>query len=294
LASGGAGPGFGVSGGAAKAYATGVAVTGNVQANASANGGASGPDNGTAFTQSAAKNASGEVVTTASAIGGGEWISPNALTVAAVGPGAVTLAKTFTPGQAVSDAVLTPKGADIGVGAMSAAYDALGSLQSSQYEATAVFAFTAPKSGETVYLNLLSDNFGTIGFDTLELGVLVDGIQKCIPSQCAFTSLAGARAFFASHPIGLGSLAGNQSIEIEYFLGYKYATSAAPGNGFGFTYDLATKPVAKALTPAVFDFPISQSSTVPEPSTWAMTLMGLAGLGFVGLRSRAPKLASSV
>jgi len=68
-ASGGAGPGFGVSGGAAKAYASGVAVTGNVQANASAKAGASGPDNGTAFALSAAKNASGEVVTRAAAIG---------------------------------------------------------------------------------------------------------------------------------------------------------------------------------------------------------------------------------
>jgi hypothetical protein len=35
------------------------------------------------------------------------------------------------------------------------------------------------------------------------------------------------------------------------------------------------------------------SSTVPEPSTWAMMLMGLAGLGLVGLRSRASKLVSS-
>jgi hypothetical protein len=32
---------------------------------------------------------------------------------------------------------------------------------------------------------------------------------------------------------------------------------------------------------------------VPEPSTWAMMLMGLAGLGFIGLRTRASKLASS-
>ncbi len=31
---------------------------------------------------------------------------------------------------------------------------------------------------------------------------------------------------------------------------------------------------------------------VPEPSTWAMMLVGFAGLGFVGLRSRAAKLAS--
>ena len=29
-------------------------------------------------------------------------------------------------------------------------------------------------------------------------------------------------------------------------------------------------------------------NTVPEPSTWAMMLLGFAGLGYAGLRSRQP------
>jgi hypothetical protein len=162
---------------------------------------------------------------------------------------------------------------------MSAAYGGLGPLQ---YAATAVF--TTPKS-ETLYLNLLSDNFGQPGFDfdTLTLEVFVNGIQKC--SHCAFSSLAGARAFFTAHPISLGALAAGESITMDYFLGYKSGTSAVVGDGFGFTYDLATAPVAKALTPAAFDFAATSASTVPEPSTWAMMLIGFAGLAFAGYRA---------
>jgi hypothetical protein len=273
--------GTGGASGAAKAYATGVAVNGNVQANASANGGG-GVIAGTVFAQSEAKNASGEALTTASAPGGRGSTSPSAVTAAAVGSGSVTLANTFTSGGVVSDDILTPKGSDISVGAMSAAYGGLGALQ---YEATAVFDFATPKSGETVYLNLLSDNFGTIGFDTLTLEVFVNGNEKC--SSCTFSSPAAARAFFASRPIDLGPLAGSQSIQLDYFLGYKSGTSAVVGDGFGFTYDLATMPVAATPAAAAFDFPMPQSSTVPEPSTWVMMLIGFAGLGCAVYRASA-------
>jgi hypothetical protein len=261
--------GSGGAAGAANAYATGVAVNGNVQANASANGGA-GVIAGTAFAQSEAKNASGEAMTTASAPGGRGSTSPSVVTAAGVGPGSVTLAKTFTAGQTVSDAILTPKGQYIG--AMSAAYGGLGALQ---YEATA--AFRTPKS-ETLYLNLRSDNFGKSGFDfdTLTLEVFVNGIEKC--SQCTFSSLAGARAFFTADAISLGALAAGESITMDYVLGYKSGTSAVVGDGFGFTYDLATAPVAKALG---LD---TAPPTVPEPSTWGMMLVGFAGLGYAAFR----------
>jgi hypothetical protein len=211
------------------------------------------------------------VATTASAPSGN---SASALTTAAVGSGSVTLAPTFTAGEVVSDAIRTPTGPYFGVGAMSAAY---GILAPPQYEATAVF--TTPKS-EMLYLNLLSDSFGVIGFDSLTLEVFVNGIEKC--SQCTFSSPAGARAFFTAHPIGLGAIAAGESITIDYFLGYNSGTSAVVGDGFGFTYDIATAPVA-----AAFDFPASQSSAIPEPSTWAMMLVGFAGLAFAGYRARS-------
>ena len=66
---------------------------------------------------------------------------------------------------------------------------------------------------------------------------------------------------------------------MDYFLGYKSGTSAVVGDGFGFTYDLATAPVAKTLGLG------TAASSVPEPSTWAMMLVGFAGLAFAGYRA---------
>ena len=36
------------------------------------------------------------------------------------------------------------------------------------------------------------------------------------------------------------------------------------------------------------------SSTVPEPSTWAMMLLGFAGLGYVGFRKARARSATSI
>ena len=51
------------------------------------------------------------------------------------------------------------------------------------------------------------------------------------------------------------------------------------------------------LTSAAFnpnDFAIGTValSSVPEPSTWAMMLLGFAGLGFAGFRTRKPAVAA--
>jgi hypothetical protein len=37
---------------------------------------------------------------------------------------------------------------------------------------------------------------------------------------------------------------------------------------------------------------VSQSSIIPEPSTWAMMLLGFTGLGYAGMR-RSNRLARS-
>jgi hypothetical protein len=282
-ASGGAGGA--AAGGAARAYATGLALTGSVQANASANGGESGVTPGTAFAQSDAKNSSGEALTTASAPGGGAGTSPSASTAAGVGSVSLTPAN-ITPGQAVSNAIRT--GPYIGEGAMSAGYDGLGPLQ---YEATATFDFKTSAS-ETLYLNLLSDQVSGIGFDSLELLVLVDGTTRI---QRVFSSSGGAETFLATDP-SLGTIAAGsqfQSIEIEYFLDYKSGTSAVIPNGFGFTYELAPKRFTLMTATAALDFAAATLTAIPEPSTWAMMLIGFAGLACAGYRASRKAVAGN-
>jgi PEP-CTERM motif len=44
---------------------------------------------------------------------------------------------------------------------------------------------------------------------------------------------------------------------------------------------------------AGFGFDLAVGGAVPEPSTWAMMLVGFAGLGFVGYRRRAAAILRS-
>jgi hypothetical protein len=264
-------------GGSASAVASaGSTGSGPVQADASAFGGAGYSYHpgfaGTASVSASAHNQSGEVMTTASAPAGGPRPT-SALSNAAVGPspGSITPVN-ISLSQAVSDAILTPKGPDIGVGAMSAAYGGLGA---EQYEATAVFDFRSTKS-EPLVLNLLADNVAYSGFDSLELQVIVDGTPRLSKTFSGPTSVADAETWFNGHSLPLGTIAaGSQSIKIDYSLAYDPYISG----GFGFTYDFASPAVGTAL-----DLPASPSSTVPEPSTWAMMLLGFAGIGYAAYR----------
>jgi hypothetical protein len=147
-----------------------------------------------------------------------------------------------------------------------------GSGSAATYEATATFDFSTSKS-EAPDLNLLSDSFAEsagIAFDSLELQVVNETTSKNLASL-SFTSSSAAEKFFNKGQVSLGLVGpGSQSIEIEYMLGYNSGTSVAPGNGFSFTYDLVDPRVGAA---------------VPETSTWAMMLVGFAGLAFAGYRA---------
>ena len=142
--------------------------------------------------------------------------------------------------------------------------------QPDQYEATATFDFK-PSTTETLYFNLLSDQVSGIGFDSLGLEVVINGTT--IDIQKSFPSLGDAETFLGADP-SLGTFTNGipVSIEIEFLFDY---TSGASG-GFAFTYDLAKGRLAPALAFA--------SPAVPEPSTWAMMLIGFAGLAFAGYR----------
>jgi hypothetical protein len=276
-----------VYGGTASAVASaGSTGSGPVQADASAFGGAGYSYNpglaGAASVSASAQNHSGEVMTAASDPGAGPR-GTSALSNAAIGPGSESLIPNGTA-DAVSNAILTPEGPDIGVGAMSAAYG--GRWGPVQYEATAVFDFTSTKS-EPLVLNLLADNVAGTGFD-ITLEVFAKATSSTPTFSHTFTSLTGsdgAESFFASHALLLGSLAaGSHSVKLEYLLNYLDAPYSL-SDGFGFTYDLATAPVVAAPTTAAFDFSTSPTVTIPEPSTWVMLLVGFAGLAFAGYRA---------
>ena len=166
-------------------------------------------------------------------------------------------------GEAISNATLTPGGPTIGVGGMSIGYG--GSGKSLLYEAQADFDFTTT-SPETFYLTLLSNTSTGDGFDTLDFDIY-SSVGNYVYT---FTTLAAAEAFFSSNPLDLGSaLAGSQYVDLYEYL---YASESDPP-GFSFDYALGETP----YTPPA----------IPEPSTWAMMLLGFAGLGFLGYRRRS-------
>ena len=261
---GGSGYPEGLGGAATAAASATSGTTGSASATASSTDGAGRSASGGAATGSAnAKNSYGAVLTAASAPYGS---FAAALTNATVGSGSAT-PLNITAGEAVSNAILTPSGSDVGVGAMSAAYGGSGSALT--YEATATFDFKTTVA-EALDLNLLSNNPAQIGFDSLDLQVINETTSKSLASL-SFTSSSAAETFFKKGQVSLGSVgAGSQSIEIEYMLGYNSGTSAPAGDGFAFTYALVDPPV---------------SAAVPETSTWAMMLVGFAGLAFARCRT---------
>ena len=98
---------------------------------------------------------------------------------------------------------------------------------------------------------------GGLGFQSMEFTITADGVEIL---DTTFRSLAVAESFFRDDVIDLGSDLGPN---IDLTFGY---TLVADGTG-GFGFDLAV------------------GGAVPEPSTWAMMLVGFAGLGFAGHRS---------
>jgi hypothetical protein len=276
-----------VLGGSASAVASaGSTGSGPVQADASAFGGAGYSRQpgqaGDGSASASAQNHSGEVMTTASAPG--RVRSPRGTTALAnatvgSGSGSITLVN-ISLGQAVSNAIRTPGGQYIG--AMSAASN--GNDITQAYEATAVFDFSTT-TPEALDLKLLADNFAYSGFDRLQLQVTDDGTPLLSETFSGPTGLAAAETFFKGHSLLLGRIAaGSQSIKIDYLLNYNYNYPSFTYGGFGFTYDLASSAVAATPIATAFDFPVSQSSTIPEPSTWAMMLLGFTGLGYASMR----------
>jgi hypothetical protein len=106
------------------------------------------------------------------------------------------------------------------------------------------------------------------GFTSLELTISAsNGFDKTYD----FSTLASAEKYFTSDTLEIGPVAaGSQSIDKYYYL-----TASVGARGFGFNFNVD-----------------SPGAAAPEPSTWAMMLLGFAGLGFAALRhARKSRLA---
>ena len=140
---------------------------------------------------------------------------------------------------------------------MSAGYG--GSGETLLYTSDAHFLFATSESDELIF-NLLDYDVAGDGFDELNLDVKVNGADH----PFSFTLLSAAETFFGGNQLDFGAIdTGNQDIEISFSL-----AASRIGDGFGFAYDFGPK------------------TDLPEPSTWAMTLVGFAGLAFAGWRRR--------
>ncbi len=240
--------------GSSAAFASG-GVSDTSPGAASAKARVTGAATGGAFALSESRTTSSSVTATASAPVGGP---ASASTKASFGAGPLALAP-IGAGEAVSNAELTPADSTFAAGAMSAGYS--GSGETLVYTSDAHFLFATSKSDE-LFFNLLDYDVAGDGFDQLDLDIKVNGADH----PFSFTLLSAAEAFFGGDPLDFGAIgAGDQDIEISYAL-----AAGKIGDGFGFAYD---------FSPSKTD--------LPEPSTWAMMLVGFAGLAVAGWRRHA-------
>ena len=156
----------------------------------------------------------------------------------------------------VASALMGPQDAVFGTAILGANNVFVGVSQTYSASSTFDFAYRGD-----LQLGMIEDQVsgfaGGQGFQSMEFTIAADGNEIFDRS---FTSLAVAESFFHDSVIDLGS---DFAPNIDLTFGY---TLVADGSG-GFAFDFAV------------------GGAVPEPSTWAMMLVGFAGLGFAGYRS---------
>src|ERR1700722_11024147 len=124
---------------------------------------------------------------------------------------------------------------------------------SNAYSASSTFDFAY--KGDLV-LGLIPPLDGApTDFQQIDFTVTLDGAEVVDET---FTSLAAADAFFDDHVLDLGAVSGISDVTFSYDL--------VAGGAGGYGMDLAF------------------GGAVPEPSTWAMMLIGFGGLGYAGYR----------
>jgi hypothetical protein len=162
----------------------------------------------------------------------------------------------------VASALLGPGKAVFGTSILGANYAADGGGESATTSASSTFDFGYGGDLELGLIGNQENGFaGGAGFQSMEFTIEANGVEIL---DTTFRSLSIAESFFRDQVIDLGS---NFGSDIDLTFGYTLVADG-PG-GFGFDF---------ALGGAV-------PQAVPEPSTWAMMLVGFAGLGFAGHRS---------
>jgi hypothetical protein len=241
--------------GAANATAIASAVGSGA---ATANATASGTGTGAAAATSTSNGPSGQsiVASATSPIGG----PASAFTQTTFG-GSVSLPTATNPGQSYSviNAFVDAHPPILASGAMGAGYG--GSGEPLTYEESADLNLSGHGTLRLGFLGTIS--VGT-GFDSSTIQIFVNG--NLFLSQ-TFNDLASANNFFTNNVLKLDQFH-NEMLDVRLLYD---ETMSSSNEAFGFTYTFAT-------TGAI--------DGVPEPSTWAMMLLGFAGLGFAFRRSR--------
>jgi hypothetical protein len=136
---------------------------------------------------------------------------------------------------------------------MGAAYGGAG--QPLAYQESAEFNISS--NGGGFFVDLLGDDSIGTGLDTAMFDVSVNG--AVVYSQ----TMTDLSAFFSHDLFEVPLRAGLNDVQLEF------AETMGAREGFLFDYALGTAPAAAAA---------------PDLPTWAMILIGFAGLGFVGYR----------
>ena len=128
------------------------------------------------------------------------------------------------------------------------------------YQESATFTFNNAFGGPFA-IDLLSNASLGNGFDSALFQIFDNG--NLFQSQ-SFNDLASAQAFFSNNLIFFQFGAGQNNIQLVF------NETMSSGQGFSFNYAAA-----------------GGVSAVPEPSTWAMLLLGFAGIGFMAYRRKS-------